>query len=196
MSKKLPKSVQFIKGVGPKWAKVLSKLDIYSITDLFYYFPRNYEDRSEMSTISQVKPGQSFTLKVKVIKKELKNQKLEVDSFFRELYKMNNFNKKIKNHSVSMSPFYNSITNNNLNIFKKLYNILNDYNNGKNPLLLVGFKHVEYVNMINDINEKYESIDNKIKNILIFFMNLKKELYFHNQKIEPNKNYINNESLQ
>jgi hypothetical protein len=132
-------------------------------------------------------------LKNSLIKKELKNQKLEVDSFFRELYKMNNFNKKIKNHSVSMSPFYNSITNNNLNIFKKLYNILNDYNNGKNPLLLVGFKHVEYVNMINDINEKYESIDNKIKNILIFFMNLKKELYFHNQKIEPNKNYINND---
>jgi len=44
-------SVRYIKGIGPKKANLLKKLNINSIDDLLYYFPRSYEDRSEISSI-------------------------------------------------------------------------------------------------------------------------------------------------
>ncbi len=66
MENKIPNSVQFIKGVGPKWAKTLGALDIYSVRDLLYYFPRDYEDRRKVTKVKNVQPGQKYTLKVKV----------------------------------------------------------------------------------------------------------------------------------
>lgn len=42
---KLDSDVKYVKGVGPKRADVLKKLDIYSIEDLFFYFPKKYQDR-------------------------------------------------------------------------------------------------------------------------------------------------------
>ncbi len=38
--------VQNLKGVGEKIKKLLNKIDIYTIEDLLYYFPRRYVDRS------------------------------------------------------------------------------------------------------------------------------------------------------
>jgi len=37
--------VKYVKGVGPKRAEILKKLEIYSIKDLLFYFPRTYQDR-------------------------------------------------------------------------------------------------------------------------------------------------------
>ncbi|MFW6270357.1 MAG: ATP-dependent DNA helicase RecG [Bacillota bacterium] len=67
MSQKIPESVQFIKGVGPKRAEILAKLDIHTVEDLLYYFPRTYEDRSKVKNIHEVTPGEEVTLKVKVL---------------------------------------------------------------------------------------------------------------------------------
>lgn len=39
------------KGVGPKKEQLLNKLNIYSVYDLLTYFPRNYEDMSQISKI-------------------------------------------------------------------------------------------------------------------------------------------------
>ena len=41
-SNSLDTPIQFIKGVGPKRAKVLESLNIFTIKDLLYYFPRKY----------------------------------------------------------------------------------------------------------------------------------------------------------
>jgi ATP-dependent DNA helicase RecG len=38
-------SVQFVKGVGPKRAELFKKLDIYTIEDLLFYYPRSWHDR-------------------------------------------------------------------------------------------------------------------------------------------------------
>ncbi|PMQ02296.1 MAG: ATP-dependent DNA helicase RecG [Dictyoglomus sp. NZ13-RE01] len=61
------KPVQFIKGVGPKRAKLLEKLEIHTLEDLIYYYPRDYDDRSRLKRISQVGIGEKVTLRVKVI---------------------------------------------------------------------------------------------------------------------------------
>ncbi len=43
---KLTDSVQYLKGVGPKTGAKLETLEIYSVQDLLFYFPRRWEDRS------------------------------------------------------------------------------------------------------------------------------------------------------
>ncbi|NQT30060.1 MAG: ATP-dependent DNA helicase RecG [Candidatus Saganbacteria bacterium] len=50
-------SVQYLKGVGPKLAKILKKLGVETVEDLIYYFPRDYEDRSHIKPISDLRPA-------------------------------------------------------------------------------------------------------------------------------------------
>ncbi len=61
------KSVQFAKGVGPHRAKLLNKLEIHTIYDLITYYPRDYDDRSKLKKLSELKPGEKVTIKVKII---------------------------------------------------------------------------------------------------------------------------------
>ena len=53
----LRQSVQYLKGVGPKKAALLRNLDIYTVNDLLYHFPRLYEDRGNVIPISQTEIG-------------------------------------------------------------------------------------------------------------------------------------------
>jgi ATP-dependent DNA helicase RecG len=73
MVKTLDTPVKYLKGVGPKRAKVLNKIGIYTIEDLFYYFPRRYEDRSNFTPISKIEEGKTYTLKAKVLAKGKRN---------------------------------------------------------------------------------------------------------------------------
>ncbi|MCT4621394.1 MAG: ATP-dependent DNA helicase RecG [Marinisporobacter sp.] len=59
----LKKSVQFIKGIGPKKSKYLEKIGITNIEDVLYAFPREYEDRSKMKKIIDVKDDEQITIK-------------------------------------------------------------------------------------------------------------------------------------
>ncbi len=63
----LENSVQFVKGVGPKRAKIFKKVGIENIRDLLYHFPSRYEDRRHILPISKLKINQLQTLKGKVI---------------------------------------------------------------------------------------------------------------------------------
>ena len=47
-------SIQYLKGVGPQRVKLFNRLEIYTIRDLFYYFPHKYLDRSKIKKISEV----------------------------------------------------------------------------------------------------------------------------------------------
>ncbi|MEF3279807.1 MAG: ATP-dependent DNA helicase RecG [Elusimicrobiota bacterium] len=38
-------NIKYLKGVGPKRADILSKLEIFTLKDILFYFPRGYEDR-------------------------------------------------------------------------------------------------------------------------------------------------------
>ncbi|MCM8775543.1 MAG: ATP-dependent DNA helicase RecG [Candidatus Omnitrophica bacterium] len=65
-------NVRYLKGVGPKRAFALEKLGIHSVHDLIYFFPRRYEDRSHFKSISEVRPGESATVRGKVLAVKLK----------------------------------------------------------------------------------------------------------------------------
>ena len=59
----LDKSIQYIKGVGPKRAQTLGKLGIHTIKDLLYYFPRTHQDRSRVDEISSLTDGATAMVK-------------------------------------------------------------------------------------------------------------------------------------
>ena len=59
----LNKEIQFVKGIGPKRADKLHKLNIFTLKDLIYYFPRQYEDRSKVKKINQLENEEKVTIK-------------------------------------------------------------------------------------------------------------------------------------
>src|ERR1019366_3030510 len=59
--------VQFLQGVGPVRAQVLAARGIRTLEDLFYYTPFRYEDRTCLTCIRDLMPGQSTTIFAKVL---------------------------------------------------------------------------------------------------------------------------------
>ena len=74
-SNSLDTPIQFIKGVGPKRAKVLEALNIFTIKDLLYYFPRKYLDRTSLSTIGSIREGDKVNLVGRVKSVNLRRMK-------------------------------------------------------------------------------------------------------------------------
>lgn len=63
----LSMNIQYIKGVGPKRAYKLKRLNIHTVEDLLYFIPRDYDDRSIFKTIRESSIGEKATLEVEVI---------------------------------------------------------------------------------------------------------------------------------
>ena len=60
-------SIQYVKGVGPARKKLFANLGIENIEDLLYFFPRRYEDRTRMTPVNELKPGEFQTVSGKVM---------------------------------------------------------------------------------------------------------------------------------
>ena len=54
--------IQFLKGVGPVRAQMLAARGIRTLEDLFYYTPFRYEDRTRITCIRDLMPGQTTTV--------------------------------------------------------------------------------------------------------------------------------------
>ncbi|MFN7018915.1 MAG: ATP-dependent DNA helicase RecG [Fimbriimonadales bacterium] len=63
----LETEVQYLKGVGPKLAQVLNKLDIYTLGDLLFHLPRRYEDRRHFRKLAHARPGEAVTIAGKLV---------------------------------------------------------------------------------------------------------------------------------
>lgn len=59
--------VQYVKNVGPRRAKLLANLGIYTIGDLLYHFPRRYEDRSIIRPVYFFNHGDTATVQGRVL---------------------------------------------------------------------------------------------------------------------------------
>ncbi|MCE5194243.1 MAG: ATP-dependent DNA helicase RecG [Nitrospiraceae bacterium] len=60
-------SIQYVKGVGPKRAKLLYSLGIKTAEDALYYLPYRYEDRKNIKKISNLTYGSLETIVGKII---------------------------------------------------------------------------------------------------------------------------------
>ncbi len=61
---RLPREVevQFVKGVGPKVAELLNRLEIFTAHDLIHHYPRRHLDFQNRLMIKDVQPGQEVTV--------------------------------------------------------------------------------------------------------------------------------------
>ena len=67
VARSLEMEVQYVKGVGPRLAGVLAKLDIFSVRDLLYHFPRRHEDRTRFARVAGLEHGEAATIRGAVI---------------------------------------------------------------------------------------------------------------------------------
>jgi ATP-dependent DNA helicase RecG len=74
--------LQSINGVGPRNAQYFEKLGIQTIYDLLHFFPRKYQDFSQLKTINQIMYGEEVTLTGILLgelsNKQAKNSKLSI----------------------------------------------------------------------------------------------------------------------
>ncbi|SHJ58605.1 ATP-dependent DNA helicase RecG [Tepidibacter formicigenes] len=104
----LNRNLQYIKGIGPKRYKKLNKLGLYTLKDLLYYFPRQYEDRSKFKKIFNLVNGEKVCIKGVIVdfetvkpRDKITISKIEVRDdtgyaklvFFNQQYILNNFKK-------------------------------------------------------------------------------------------------------
>lgn len=59
----LRQSVQYLKLVGPRRAALLKRLGIETVFDLLYYFPREYDDRSNLRPVHSYGHGEQATVR-------------------------------------------------------------------------------------------------------------------------------------
>ena len=55
-----------LKGVGPRVEQKLERLGITTIQDLIFYFPRRYDDYSNVVTTAQLRPGYKATIQAQI----------------------------------------------------------------------------------------------------------------------------------
>ena len=65
----MSKDVTSLRGIGPKKAKALARLDIYTVSDLYTFYPREYEDRRFKSSVLKASPTRSYYFERKAISK-------------------------------------------------------------------------------------------------------------------------------
>jgi ATP-dependent DNA helicase RecG len=60
-------AVQFVKGVGPRYALSLEKLGIVTVEDLLFHFPHRYEDRRNFRPLGRVMHGDTVVASGQVV---------------------------------------------------------------------------------------------------------------------------------
>ena len=64
----LDQSVAVLPGIGEKRAELLRNLEVVTVRDLLFHFPRNYEDRRRPCPIARLKEGDTATIRAVVVR--------------------------------------------------------------------------------------------------------------------------------
>src|SRR5690606_21352896 len=65
----LDRDAQYLRGVGPRRAKLLARLGIHTARDLLFHTPRRYEDASTVTPVGALETGQEATVIGRVVAK-------------------------------------------------------------------------------------------------------------------------------
>src|SRR4051812_8003890 len=63
--------VQFIKGVGPRFAQGLERMGVLTVEDLIFHFPHRYEDRRNFRPLGRIFHGDTVVTCGKVVRATL-----------------------------------------------------------------------------------------------------------------------------
>lgn len=92
--------------VGPQRAKLLKKLEIHTLGDLLFYFPRSHQDLTKITPIKDLKPGEYGNIKAKV---------LEIKSFRTKIRKLTLTHALVEDDTANITcmwfgqPFLNKV---------------------------------------------------------------------------------------
>ncbi len=81
----LSTDIKYIKGIGPKRASALSKLSIKNVEDLITFFPRTYQDRTQITKISNIIFNQHYCVFGKIINTYTKKLSMNLSIFCAEI---------------------------------------------------------------------------------------------------------------
>ena len=59
--------VQFLKGVGPHRAELLAKLELFTAADVLFFFPRDYQDLTDLATVADLQEDVLVRLRGRVV---------------------------------------------------------------------------------------------------------------------------------
>jgi ATP-dependent DNA helicase RecG len=65
--KSLQKNISEIKGVGPKVKEELNKIGINHIQDALFLLPKKYENRTKLTSIKNLTPGEAFQFEGEIL---------------------------------------------------------------------------------------------------------------------------------
>ncbi len=73
----LSENIQILKGIGPYKAKLFANLNIHTIYDILNHFPKSHSDKTEITKINKIIPGNFYNFKGTIISKaiELRSRK-------------------------------------------------------------------------------------------------------------------------
>ena len=63
----LGSSVRYLHGVGERRAEALARLDVLTIGDILFFFPRRYEDRRHLTPLDELHPGETVCALAEVL---------------------------------------------------------------------------------------------------------------------------------
>ena len=83
MAMSLSTEVRMIKGVGPLRAQLLAERGIYTLEDLLGYLPFRYEDRIRFSTVKDILPNGTYTIRARVVSGQaIRNMRFRRDAIY------------------------------------------------------------------------------------------------------------------
>ena len=60
-------SIKILSGIGDKTEKIFNRLGIYTVSDMLSFYPRNYEDRTTVKEIKDIKDGETALIKIRAV---------------------------------------------------------------------------------------------------------------------------------
>lgn len=64
--------VQYLKGVGPQRAELLARLELFTAADVLFFFPRDYQDLTDLASVAELEEGKLVRLRGQVVEVELR----------------------------------------------------------------------------------------------------------------------------
>ena len=64
--------VQFLKGVGPQRAELMAKLELFTVADCLFYFPRDYQDLTDLARVADLEEDKLVRIAGTVVEIEMR----------------------------------------------------------------------------------------------------------------------------
>ena len=182
-----------LKGIGEKKKETLRKLDIYTVSDLYNYYPTSFEDRSRKTNVLKANPNKKSYFEWKIVSKSFQNRtRVGMITYLFALEESTNqkikiiwFNDRFSHQKLKMGEtykFYCKVNNEN-GVYETINPLFCELDDGQIGNIIAIYPLVKGINqkqLSGFIKEGLKNFDNDEE---IFDNNILKKFYF-NKKLE------------